>query len=82
MTTSSHKDMLPVRLGIEPDNATALAEAGYDPALANSMNGSQLDQHIIDTEYNRVMEYYQGNPEGERLAMDWKRQAMKEAGLK
>ena len=76
MTTSSHKDMLPVRLGLEPDNATALAEAGYDPALANQMNGSQIDEYIINQEYNRVLEYYKDNPEGERLAADWKREAM------
>lgn len=79
MTISSHKDMLPVRLGLEPDNATALTEAGYDPALADNMNGSELDMHIIDQEYNRVMEYYKDNPDGERLAHDWKRQAIKQA---
>ena len=49
MTTSSRKNdkgILPVRLGLEPDNKTALSELGMDPALADTMTSEQLDKLI------------------------------------
>ena len=51
MTTSSRKNdkgILPVRLGLEPDNKTALSELGMDPALADTMTSEQLDKLIIE----------------------------------
>jgi len=80
VTTSSRKPsgILPVRLGIEPDNKTALSELGMDESLANSMTDRQLDELIIDTEYNRIKEYYAANnagPEGEEAAETWKKEA-------
>ena len=54
MTTSSRKNdkgILPVRLGLEPDNKTALSELGMDPALADTMTSEQLDKLIIENEY-------------------------------
>ena len=53
MTTSSRKKgILPVRLGLEPDNKTALKELKMDPDLANKMTDEELDKLIIDKEYN------------------------------
>ena len=58
MNTSSRKGILPVRLGIEPDNKTALSELKMDPSLADSMTDRELDLLIIDNEYNRIVDYY------------------------
>ena len=80
MTTSSRKPsgILPVRLGIEPDNKTALRELGMDESLADSMSDRELDELIIEKEYERVKEYYVSNGEdGERYAADWKREALR-----
>ncbi len=79
MTTSSRKPagILPVRLGLEPDNKTALSELGMDEALADTMTDRELDELIIETEYNRVKEYYASKGEdGEQYANDWKREAL------
>lgn len=81
MTTSSPKKrpgILPVRLGIEPDNKTALQELGMDPGLADKMTDRQLDEMIIEKEYERVKEYYANKgEEGEVYARDWKREALR-----
>ena len=67
MTTSSRKPsgILPVRLGIEPDNKTALSELVMDESLANSMTDRQLDELIIETarhqytpEYINLTKYF------------------------
>ena len=81
MTTSSpkYKDVLPVRLGIEPDNKTALKELGMDPALADTMDGYELDMKIIDHEFQRIKKYYNDHPEKMKYAEDWKAQAIKTA---
>lgn len=78
MTTSSRKraGILPVRLGLEPDNKTALKELGMSESLADTMSDRELDELIIETEYNRVKEYYASKGEsGEQYATDWKREA-------
>ncbi len=78
MTISSRKKpgILPVRLGIEPDNKTALSGLGIDTSLADSMTDRELDEFIIEQEYNRVKEYYANKGEdGEAYARDWKREA-------
>lgn len=84
MTISSHKKrpgILPVRLGIEPDNKTALKELGMDESLADSMTDRQLDELIIENEYIRVKKYYENKGEnGERYAADWKREALRKIG--
>ncbi len=80
MTTSSRKQpgILPVRLGIEPDNKTALRELGMDESLTDSMSDRELDELIIEKEYERVKEYYSSNGEdGEQYATDWKREALR-----
>ena len=80
MTTSSRKKsgILPVRLGLEPDNKTALEELGIDVSLADSMSDRQLDEYIIEQEYNRVKEYYANKGEdGERYAADWRKEALR-----
>ena len=42
MTTSSRKKgILPVRLGLEPDNKTALKELKMDPDLADKMTDEE-----------------------------------------
>jgi len=78
VTTSSRKQpgILPVRLGLEPDNKTALRELKMDESLADKMTDRQLDELIIETEYKRVQEYYANKGEdGERYARDWKQEA-------
>tara|TARA_R100000742_G_C4276728_1_gene98012 strand:- start:2320 stop:2580 length:261 start_codon:yes stop_codon:yes gene_type:complete len=83
VTTSSHKKgILPVRLGLEPDNKTALKELGMDPALDDQMNDQQLDELIIENEYNEALDWYrsQGNEEqGLKNMGKWKRAALKQA---
>ena len=81
MTISSrkYKNVLPVRLGIEPDNKTALKELGMDPALADKKNGYELDMMIIDHEFQRIKKYYGDHPEKSKYADDWKREAIKAA---
>ena len=84
MTTSSRKasGILPVRLGLEPDNKTALEELGIDVSLADSMSDRQLDEYIIEQEYNRVKEYYDNKGEdGERYAADWRREALRKIDI-
>jgi hypothetical protein len=57
-TSSRKKGILPVRLGLEPDNKTALKELKMDPDLADKMTDEELDKLIIDKEYNEGLEYY------------------------
>lgn len=49
-----------------------------DESLADSMNDRELDELIIEKEYERVKEYYSSNGEdGEQYAADWKREALR-----
>jgi len=78
-TSSPKKGILPVRLGLQPDNKTALAELKMDVTLADRMNDQQLDELIIENEYLRILDYYteQGLPEeGKTNAHEWKKQAL------
>lgn len=79
MTTSSRKKgILPVRLGLEPDNKTALRELGMDESLADTMSDRQLDILIIDNETARIKEYYSSiDIDGTKQAEKYKQQAMK-----
>jgi len=83
VTTSSHKKgILPVKLGLQPDNKTALKELGMDPALADQMTDEQLDAHIIQTEHDRIVDFYNGKgmeEEGMQRARDYKNQALNKA---
>ena len=80
MTTSSHKKgILPVRLGLQPDTKTALNELGMDPNLDNQMTYQELDELIIENEYQRILNFYDKKnnlEEGRRSADNWKRQAL------
>ena len=80
MTTSSHKKgILPVRLGLEPDTKTALKGLGMDPDLDNQMSAQELDELIIENEYQRILNFYDKKnnlEEGRRSADNWKRQAL------
>ena len=79
MTTSSRKGMLPVRLGIEPDNETALSKLNLDPNLAKTMTDKQLNEYVIEKECERIRNWYENNDkkaEGISAANDYKRQAM------
>ncbi len=84
MTTSSRKNekgILPVRLGLQPDNKTALKELGMDPALADTMSDKQLDELIIETEYNDSLEWYKSKgreQEGLKNMSNWKRSALEQ----
>lgn len=78
-TSSRKKGILPVRLGLQPDNKTALEELDMDAALADRMTDQQLDELIIENEYLRVLDYYtsEGMPEqGISAANNWKKQAL------
>tara|TARA_B100000287_G_scaffold405332_1_gene428815 strand:+ start:1160 stop:1420 length:261 start_codon:yes stop_codon:yes gene_type:complete len=81
VTTSSHKKgILPVRLGLEPDTKTALKELGMDPALDDQMTDQELDEFIIETEYNEALEWYRSQDneqQGLKTMGDWKRAALK-----
>ena len=83
MNTSSHKKgILPVKLGLQPDNKTALKELGMDRALADQMTDEQLDAHIIQTEHDRIVDFYNGKgmeEEGMQRATEYKNQALKKA---
>ena len=83
MTTSSRKKgILPVKLGLQPDNKTALKELGMDPSLADQMTDEQLDEHIIQIEHDRIVEFYNGKnmeEEGLKRAKDYKNQALNKA---
>ena len=85
MTTSSRKNekgILPVRLGLEPDNKTALSELGMDPELDDQLTDQQLDELIIETEYKEGLDWYknQGNEQqGLKNMGNWKRAALKQA---
>ena len=83
MNTSSHKKgILPVKLGLQPDNKTALKELGMDPALADQMTDEQLDAHIIQTEHDRIVDFYNGKgmeEEGMQRATKYKNEALKKA---
>ena len=83
MNTSSHKKgILPVKFGLQPDNKTALKELGMDPALADQMTDEQLDAHIIQTEHDRIVDFYNGKgmeEEGMQRATEYKNQALKKA---
>ena len=47
MNTSSHKKgILPVKLGLQPDNKTALKELGMDPSLADQMTDEHHEQNL------------------------------------
>ena len=82
MTTSSRKNdkgILPVRLGWEPDNKTALSELGMDPALADTMTSEQLDKLIIENEYTEGIEWYKSQDlekEGYKNMGNWKQFAL------
>lgn len=82
MTTSSRKNdkgILPVRLGLEPDNKTALSELGMDPALADTMTSEQLDKLIIENEYTEGIEWYKSQDlekEGYKNMGNWKQFAL------
>ena len=82
MTTSSRKNdkgILPVRLGLEPDNKTALSELGMDPALADTMTSEQLDKLIIENEYTEGIEWYKSQDlekEGHKNMGNWKQFAL------
>jgi len=80
VTTSSHKKgILPVRLGLQPDTKTALNELGMDPNLDNQMTDQELDELIIENEYQRIINFYTKKnnlEEGMKSANDWKRQAL------
>ncbi len=81
MTTSSRKGMLPVRLGIEPDNKTALIALNLDPNLADTMTDRQLDEHVIDVECQRIKSWYgkEGDAaKGIEAAKKYKQQAMEQ----
>tara|TARA_R100001460_G_scaffold36834_2_gene70713 strand:+ start:659 stop:922 length:264 start_codon:yes stop_codon:yes gene_type:complete len=78
-TSSPKKGILPVRLGLQPDTKTALAELKMDVTLADRMNDQQLDELIIENEYLRILDYYteQGlSEEGKTNAHEWKKQAL------
>jgi len=83
VTTSSHKKgILPVKLGLQPDNKTALKELGMDPALADQMTDEQLDAHIIQTKHDRILDFYNGKgmeEEGVQRAKEYKNEALKKA---
>ena len=83
MTTSSHKKgILPVRLGLQPDTKTALNELGMDPTLDNQMTDQEIDELIIENEYQRILNFYDKKnnlEEGTRSANNWKRQALQKA---
>jgi|TARA_Y100001973_G_C4925074_1_gene198228 hypothetical protein len=83
VNTSSHKKgILPVKLGLQPDNKTALKELGMDPSLADQMTDEQLDEHIIQTEHDRIVDFYNGKgmeEEGMQRARDYKNQALNKA---
>ena len=80
MTTSSHKKgILPVRLGLEPDTKTALKGLGMDPDLDNQMSAQELDELIIENEYQRGLQWYiseNREPEGLKNMGQWKREAL------
>ena len=79
MTTSSRKGMLPVRLGIEPDNKAALAGLNMDPSLADTMSDRQLDDLVIQNEHNRIVNWYSGEgkeAEGKQAAANYKKKAL------
>ncbi len=80
MTTSSHKKgILPVRLGLEPDTKTALKELGMDPALDDQMTDQELDELIIENEYQRGLKWYReqdNEAEGLTNMGQWKREAL------
>ena len=79
MTTSSRKKgILPVRLGLEPDNKTALRQLGMDETLADTMSDREIDELIVNNETARIKEYYASKDEdGTRQAEEYKQQAMK-----
>lgn len=80
MTTSSRKKgILPVRLGLQPDTKTALNELEMDPNLDNQMTDQEIDELIIENEYQRILNFYDKDnnlEEGTRSANNWKRQAL------
>jgi len=78
-TSSRKKGILPVRLGLEPDTKTALKGLGMDPSLDDSMSNQQLDELIIENEYQRGLDWYikEGKEsEGLKNMGDWKKQAL------
>ena len=79
MTTSSRKKgILPVRLGLEPDNKTALRQLGMDENLADTMSDRDLDMLIIDNETARIKEYYSSkNIDGTQQAAEYRQQAIR-----
>lgn len=79
MTTSSRKKgILPVRLGLEPDNKTALRQLGMDENLADTMSDRDLDMLIIDNETARIKEYYSSKDiDGTQQAAEYRQQAIR-----
>ena len=79
MTTSSRKKgILPVRLGLEPDNKTALRQLGMDENLADTMSDREIDMLIIDNETARIKEYYSSKDmDGTQQAAEYRQQAIR-----
>ena len=53
-----------------------------NPSLADQMTDEQLDEHIIQTEHDRIVEFYNGKnmeEEGLKRAKDYKNQALNKA---
>jgi len=80
VTTSSHKKgILPVRLGLQPDTKTALNELEMDPNLDDQMTNQELDELIIENEYQRGLKWYidqDNEAEGLKNMGQWKREAL------
>jgi len=77
-TSSRKKGILPVRLGLEPDNKTALRQLGMDENLADTMSDRDLDMLIIDNETARIKEYYSSKDiDGTQQAAEYRQQAIK-----
>jgi len=77
-TSSRKKGILPVRLGLEPDNKTALRQLGMDENLADTMSDRDLDMLIIDNETARIKEYYSSKDiDGTQQAAEYRQQAIR-----
>jgi len=78
-TSSRKKGILPVRLGIEPDTKTVLTELGMDPTLDDRMTDRELDELIIENEYQDSLEWYKSQDmeqRGLKELGEWKRFAL------
>ena len=79
VTTSSHKDMLAVRLGMYNTNDEALEEysEGSD-LIGTNMMGSEIDKILIERESDRIKKYYESidHPDAELKANEFYKSAM------